>query len=396
MALILCVAGCAHYPQNQRLAQYSPTYGYRVSATVGDADDSTALLLSVTLSGGGTRAAAFAYGVLEALQATEIEFDGKRRPLAGEIDVLSSVSGGSIAAAYFALEGQRFFEDFAEKWLYHNAQRDLTLRLLSPRSWVRLLSPRFGRSEIVAEYLDQRLYRGATYGDLIGNSAPATMVNATDVSLGVRFSFDQEQFDSMCSDLSSLPIARAVAASVAVPVLLSPVTLNNYAAEGCGYVLPDWARDELARGYTTSRRYQEASRLAAYVQVQAASYVHLIDGGVADNLGLRGTIERSAAAGGFARLIDAAGFRRFRRVVHLIVNAQTEPDRRWSESARAPGLVRDRRLVHDRAGSIGTTSKPSKRSGIRKTTGSHKCATYVARAPARRRIAATSTPTSSS
>jgi len=337
LALVLLCA-CAHYPPNEPLASYSPTYGYRVSATAGDTDDSTQLLMSVTFSGGGTRAAAFAFGVLEALHATEIEFDGKRRRMSDEIDLLSSVSGGSVTAAYFALNGERTFASLPERWLYHDVQRDLTLRMFSPRSWMRLLSPHFGRSEIAAEYLEQRLFHGATFADLIGNNAPATILNATDMTLGARFSFDQEEFDSLCSDLSRFPIARAVAASFAVPVLFSPVTLRNYSSESCGYTLPDWARAELERGFTTTRRYQEASRLDAYVGARAPRFVHLIDGGVADNLGLRGTIERSAGAGGFAELVDSVGFRRFRRVVHIVVNAQTELGVSWGDSERSPGL----------------------------------------------------------
>jgi len=341
LALVLLwplATSCAHYSVNAKLDHYAPDYGYRVSNTSGDPDDSQTLLISMTFSGGGTRAAAFAYGVLLALRDTEITFDGKARRLSDEIDIVSSVSGSSVTAAYFALYGDRIFDDFESRFLRKNVQRDLELRFLSPFNWVRLLSPYFGRSDLTQEYFDQLLFHGATYANLIGNFAPATIVNATDVALGVRFSFDQEQFDELCSNLSSFPISRAVVASLAVPVLLSPVTLKNYAGDGCGYQLPEWVEQELANGYTTSRRYQEALRIAEYVSVGPKSFVHLVDGSLADNLGLRGTIERATGAGGVAQLLDTSGFRHFHRVVHIVVNAQIEPDSRWRTSERAPGL----------------------------------------------------------
>ncbi len=332
------LVACAHFPENTHLDRYAPDYGYRIAATTGDTDDSTDLMLAVTFSGGGTRAAAFAYGVLETLYDTIIDFDGRPRRLSNEIDVVSSVSGGSVLAAYFALNGERTFATFPDRWLYHDAERDLWLRMLSPRNWLRLTSPYFGRSEVVSEYLDDRLFHGANYRSLIGTGAPATLISATDMALGAQFTFDQDQFDLLCSDLSPFPISRAVAASIAVPVLLSPVTLENYAARGCGYELPRWALQQLARGYETTRRYAAAARLAAYVDVASPSYLHLIDGGLADNLGLRAAIEKGAAAGSLALLLDEVGFRKFRHIVHIVVNAQIEPDLSWDRSAKAPGL----------------------------------------------------------
>ena len=311
---------CAHFPINAPLERSDPAYGYRVSATSGDTDDSQQLLLIVNFSGGGTRAAAFAYGVLQALRDARVRFDGRERSLADEIDIIASVSGGSFTAAYFALNGARIFDDFEAKFLRRDVQSTLLLRMLAPWNWVRLASPYFGRSDLAAEYYDEQLFHGATLGDLLRGDGPALLINATDMTLAARFTFDQEQFDLLCSDTMRFPIARAVAASSAVPLALSPVTLVNYAARGCDYHAPGWVGEEVGRGYSSTRLHQEALRIAEYRAAPAESYVHLLDGALADNLGLRSTIEKSIEAGGYGRLTERAGFTHFRRAAETPFN----------------------------------------------------------------------------
>lgn len=337
------LCACTHFPLNEPLERTDPTSGYRISATSGDDDDSRELLLVVTFSGGGMRAAAFAYGALQALADARVRFDGRERALVDEIDVLSSVSGGSFTSAYFALHGRRIFEDFEARFLRRDVEGALLRRMLSPPSWVRLASPWFGRSDLAAEYYDELLFQGATLGDLLAGDGPALIVNATDMTLATRFAFEQAQFDLLCSNSLLFPIARAVAASAAVPGLLSPITLRSYAARGCGYDPPDWVGEELARGEGSTRRRLEARRIAAHL-APGVEWVHLLDGALTDNLGLRLTIEDAAAAGGYARLNAQAGFTRFRRVVYLVVNAQTDAPREWSRSPRAPGALSA--LVH--------------------------------------------------
>jgi len=59
------------------------------------------------------------------------------------------------------------------------------------------------------------------------------MASATDISTGSRFVFSQRVFDVICSDLGAVRLSRAASASSAVPVVLSPVTFNNYGGT-CG------------------------------------------------------------------------------------------------------------------------------------------------------------------
>jgi NTE family protein len=98
--LFLTLSGCASWaPANAPLAQADPGYGYRPNLS-GQFRDSGRVLITLAFSGGGTRAAAFAYGVLEELRDTEVTIAGERKRLVDEVDTISGVSGGSFPAAY--------------------------------------------------------------------------------------------------------------------------------------------------------------------------------------------------------------------------------------------------------------------------------------------------------
>jgi NTE family protein len=196
-------------------------------------------LLCILPSQGRTRAAAFSYGVLEELRRTEVIIDGKKRRLVDEIDGISSVSGGSFTAGYYGLFGDRIFDDFESKFLKKNIQGALAVRtLLNPINWFRLSSTYFDRSDLAAEYYDKHVFEGKTFGDIAARKGPMIMMNATDMTHGLRIGFNQDGFDIICSDLSPFPVARAAAASSAVPMLLSPLTIRTYAGT-CGFKLPE-------------------------------------------------------------------------------------------------------------------------------------------------------------
>jgi NTE family protein len=340
LALSCALAGCAHYPTNAPLARIDSDGGYRIRATANDADDSTELAFVVTFSGGGTRAAAFSYGVLAALRDVEVEFDGRPRSLVGEIDGISSVSAGSVTAAYFGLHGLATFDTFPQRFLYRNVQRALTRRFLAPWNWVRLVSPTFGRGDFMAEYFDELMFDGKTYGDLLGTNAPMILINATDIDAGTQFAFDQEQFDLLCSDLARLPLARAVAASSAVPLAFAPLTLVNYPSAQCGYELPSWAGSAAPSAEVSSRRYQEARRIRHYVTHEGTRFVHLVDGGIVDNLGLRSLYDKTTFAGGYVAALQLNGYTRFRRILHLVINARTERSTEGADDEGVPGPIR--------------------------------------------------------
>src|SRR5713101_4978880 len=302
-AVMLLGAGCAHYVENARLQHYDPQSGYRFR-NLSNTGNSDSLQVFLAFSGGGTRAAALSYGVLEELARTRIVWEGQHRRLLDEVDYISAVSGGSFTAAYYALYGDRIFADFEDKFLNQNIQRQLMWRMCSPLYWGRLASPYFNRSDMAAEFYGQHLFGGKTYGDLLKrNRRPFLSLNATDMSLGASFQFTQEHFDYLCSDISTFPVARAVAASAAFPILLSPITVNNYAGS-CGCVEPAWMVSALTNRQERTRRSMKARELQSYQNSAQRPYLHLLDGGLTDNLGLRGPFEDIVAKGGIRNKIQ--------------------------------------------------------------------------------------------
>jgi NTE family protein len=287
LLLALLATGCAHYPVNEPLKEYHPDYGYRGKnmRAAGKSDD---LLMFITFSGGGTRAAAFSYGVLEELANTEIVLGGRKRRLLDEVDTISSVSGGSFTAGYYGLFGERIFQDFESRFLKKNVQGELARRIfLDPLNWVRLFSPYFDRSDLAAEYYEKDIFDGGTLGDIEARKGPMIIINATDMTYGIRVGFTQDFFDVLCSDLSHFPVGRAVAASSAVPLLLTPITVRNYAGS-CNYKMPEVLGRVFGESAVTERQAFLANNITPYLDSAKKPYLHLLDGGVADNLGLRG------------------------------------------------------------------------------------------------------------
>jgi NTE family protein len=88
------------------------------------------LVMAVTLSGGGARAAAFGYGVLRALDAVHFDWNGKPLTLLDATDLISGVSGGSIVAAYYAAFGREGLPRFESEFLRRDFQQGLISLLL--------------------------------------------------------------------------------------------------------------------------------------------------------------------------------------------------------------------------------------------------------------------------
>lgn len=326
LACVLLVTGCAHYPRNARLTSSDISTGYRFRLTPAPTNSSD-LLLMLAFSGGGTRAASLSYGVLEQLARTPVGPKGAPHRMLDEVDIISSVSGGSFTAAYYALWGDRIFSDFESQFLKKDVQAGLLRQVLSPWNQARLASNKFSRSDLAAEYYDRLLFKGATFADLMTlRNRPFLSINATDVASGARFEFTQDEFDLIGSDLSQFPISRAVAASSAFPIVLSPVVLKNYSAEQ-RKPEPEWIKSILENPTASTRLKYLAAHARSYGDEQRR-FIHLLDGGLSDNLGLRGALDRAIAREQSAQ-VPSVPWALPRRVALIVVDAHTDSDYGW-------------------------------------------------------------------
>jgi NTE family protein len=331
---LLAGLSCAHY--NQPLAHYDLNGGYRFE-TIPSGHNSDSLFVCINFSGGGTRAAALAYGVMTKLKSVTIKWEDAEKRLLDEVDCITSVSGGSFTAAYYALYGDQLFVDFQSRFLEENVEWDLFLRLANPINWFRLASPYFGRIDLAAEFYDESLFDHKTYANLLERPhRPFLILDATNLANGERFEFTQDQFDFLGSDLGKYPIARAVAASSAFPFLLSPITLQNHPSPA-GYSLPLEYKNALEDFELNRRRYLSARNLTRYLDKSNYPYLHLMDGGLADNIGLRAIINAHQRSNGFLRkLINQ---RKVQKLVLIIVNAGTDPQEDMSRHESPPGFL---------------------------------------------------------
>ncbi len=333
------VAGCfgpVHYPVNVPLEGLGVAGGYRISRVKTDPDNPGDVLVVVTFSGGGTRAAALAYGTLEAMREVSVMMGGRQRELIDEIDIINAVSGGAIVAAYYGAHRERLFVDFERRFLRRDVETELKSALVL--SLPRLVMPRFGRSDLFAEYLDRELFGGKTYADLLaGPHRPFIVINATDLSTGARFPFTQGQFDLLCSDLAAVSLGRAVAASTALPPYFSAITLWNYAGQCDAAPLPGLAAAFLDP-VGAPRQSARAREARTYRDRTRRPHIHLVDGGLIDNLGVRAPIDFAIENGGFFELADAVGYHDITAAVFVSVNAETDPDLAADRSPDVPTL----------------------------------------------------------
>lgn len=428
-ALVLLGWSCVSYQVNLPLETIDKTAGYRYENLARPASNSGETFVVLTLSGGGTRAAALAYGALRHLNETHI---GGRRTLLDEVDIISSVSGGSFAAAYYALVGdkEKFFHEFPDAVLYRKIQSALVWRVAAPWNWPRLLSPRFGRSDLLNIYYDKKIFKRGSYADL-SRELPIAILNGTDMSLGAQFPFTQSDFDRLCSDLSKVKVSRAVISSSAFPGAFTPLTWRNYPDDSCGYeplpwvdlaygsdsdcladpscreglilgsdptcpappcraalqpkldrdcladpacprelvsqLAPDCFPNQPCKETVISRveefdiclgdprcrgdlehnpRRWDRSRIAkAYDELRDRPFIHVIDGGVADNIGLRGPtvalVTNDSSWSVLNRVNPTPGIEvdKIERVVVIVVDAKPRDRPKRDAKASPPGII---------------------------------------------------------
>src|SRR5262245_9786780 len=135
--LIISLSGCAYENASQKITRFNPESDYAPIHTPKD-PNSDNLVVVLAFSGGGTRAAALAFGVLEALDQVQLPasaFVPTPSTLLDQVDTISSVSGGSFTAAYYSLHGKKALAEFPEKMLYRRLGARIALRTLYPWNW---------------------------------------------------------------------------------------------------------------------------------------------------------------------------------------------------------------------------------------------------------------------
>lgn len=319
--------------------------GYRAAAAF-DSHAQDELLVLVSLSGGGMRASAMAYGLFEQLAQDRVGESSSARRMLDEVDVISAVSGGAITAAHFVLKGEQGLPEFRRRFLYQDFGEGLQRKILyDPRSWLKLLSKNYDRGDLYAEYFDRRLFGGATFTDLErSGTAPFLIINATDIGTAGRFEFTQETFDLLCLDLDKYPLSRAVAASSSVPALLTPITLRN-AAGTCGYTLPQWVSKAGAAEKNGTREHFRAATMLARSDASRYAFLHLMDGSLSDNLAVRTALDALSEGQDFLRLQETLARTKPRKLVFIALNASDSQWHRIGAKRTPPDVLAMLRLL---------------------------------------------------
>jgi len=340
---LLTLVGCASSVviDNEAVEPSTASTSYSIQNIYGKRGD-TGTSLVLAFSGGGTRAAALAYGVLETLRDTQYLREGQTRRLLDDVKVISSVSGGSFTAAYYGLYGDKIFDDFKQRVLYQDLESKITNRLLS---FGHMFSNN-SRGDATVDIYREYIFGNNTFEHMRRQSAPLILINASDLSSGARISFVQEFFSLLCSDIDSFLIARAVAASAAVPLIFEPVVVQNF--DSCD------PRSSLSRlegpdinsdDSQIQLALRSIRRLA--IEKQTYEYLHLVDGGITDNLGLRSIYEMVELYGGITPFMRSMGRSSDTRSALIMVDASVEAGYGIGTVATEPGVEQAINAVTD-------------------------------------------------
>jgi hypothetical protein len=263
--------------------------------------------------------------------------DPKGRTMLDAVRFISGVSGGSVTAAYYGLRGREGYGDFRERFLIRDAEAGMSTSP-TPVSILRAIGGGVNNKSTFGRWLDQNLYAGARFADIRRPGKPVVWINASDLYNRTPFVFNDETFAALCSDLNSLPLSEAVAASAAVPVVFSPIVLESF-GERCAYHPPGWL--ETARNNPSAPAALKAFALAleTYRDTNKLKYVKLVDGGITDNFGVTGvTLARAASQTPYGPLTAREAVR-LKRVIYLVADAGRAPDVTWGSTVQGPGVV---------------------------------------------------------
>jgi NTE family protein len=314
------------------------------------------MVVALSFSGGGTRAAAFSYGVLQGFDETRVQTAASTISLLDHIDFVSGVSGGSVLAAYYGLKKRAAMADFKEKFLLQNAQANLQMDL-NFFNISKGLNGGVNDPTAFPKWLDANLYGGATFKSLLFERRPTVWINASDIYSRTPFVFDSGTFSALCSNLADYPISQAVAASAAVPVIFAPVVIQNFPG-GCPTPLPDWVERVRSDPDAAPLIKTYADALERYHSGDV-KYVKLLDGGIVDNYGLAAITVRRLASNTPYGPLEPEEAVKLRRFLFLVVDSGRAPSGAWAQTIPGPSGVDLITAASDTAtqsGAVGTYS----------------------------------------
>ena len=338
IACAALVAGCTQAIHNDPINQPLSANPAQVEAalTPDVPDNYDDMVVALSFSGGGMRAAAFSYGVLTGFDQTRVPTRTGAVSLLDRLDFLSGVSGGSVLAAYYGLRGRAALADFKQRFLDVNAEASLQTNL-SLGNIARGLQGGVNDATAFPVWLDAHLFNHATFRDLLSRSRPRVWINASDIYNRTAFIFAPVTFSALCSDLTSYPVSMAVAASAAVPVVFAPIVIQNYPG-GCPVALPGWVA-RVHNDPTAAPLIKSYADALERYRSGAIKYVKLLDGGLVDNFGLAGfTIARLASSTPNGPLAPQEAVK-LRRFLFLVVDSGRAPLGKWAQTIPGPSGV---------------------------------------------------------
>jgi NTE family protein len=317
-------------PDNQ------PITGNAEQAFASSRTDPTAgddVLVGLAFSGGGTRAAAFAHGVLQEIDQTTVRTRTGTHSLLDSVGFVSGVSGGAVTAGYYGLKKRAALADFREKFLIRNAEAGLDTNV-GPLNLVKALGGGINDVKIFSRWLNENLFEGATFADFRKVPGPRVWINASDIYNRTPFIYGEATFIALCSNLATYPIADAVAASAAVPIVFTPMVIKTFPG-GCTDKPPPWLERAHTNPNAPPMLKAFADALYSYHDGKT-KYVKLLDGGLVDNFGLSGfTISRLSARNPHEPLSPEQAVR-LRRSIVVLVDSGRAPSGDWVQRVEGP------------------------------------------------------------
>ncbi len=332
LSLVALLTACASVPDtrpiNAPLAMAPLSFADTAPAEVDVGIDGDAIAFA--FSGGGARAASFSLGALQQLRDMK---DPGGKPLIDRVALVTAVSGGSITAAWFGLHGAAGLDDMRNAALDKDWQANLNTNWMFPDNWQRLMQGGLNGPDKLANWLDKEVFDGAHMRDM--PNKPRIIINAADLYTGTPFAFATPWFDAICSDLGAVRLADAVAASMSVPIAFRPVVVKSYAKD-CPAPLQSWVRATEADRSAPMLVRETARAFRFYRDESRMQYLHLTDGGVADNFGVSSLVTLRAATQKPYGPLSARDAVKIRRLAFIIINAERNPEGDWALKEAGP------------------------------------------------------------